>query len=420
MKFIADMHIHGRFSRATSKDMEVPVLAKSARKKGIQLVATGDFTHPEYLRMLKEQLTPLDNGLFEHDGTRFILNVELNSIYSAHGRLRRIHNVVYVPSFETADKLISHLDKYGKLASDGRPTLSLSSYEILAKLLEIDEQAFLVPAHIWTPWFGLFGANSGFDSIEECYGDLSHEIFAVETGLSSDPPMNWRLSALDNRTLISNSDAHSPTRLGREANVFDCEMSFAVIRDVLKRKDRNRLLYTIEFFPQEGKYHYDGHRNCGVVLAPEESLLNNDLCPVCGRKLTVGVMHRVDTLADRKPDEVPDDAIPFMHLVPLEEIFAEALGHGRDTVAVQAAYTKLIEAVGSEFDALIEAPVDEIEKHAGEKVALGIDRMRRGEVDASPGYDGVFGVIGVLPGSKKRRLEVVEKNGEPGEQMGLF
>jgi uncharacterized protein (TIGR00375 family) len=417
MQFIADLHIHSRFSRATSRDMDIPALSATARTKGIKLLGTGDFTHPEYMKSLREHLKPAGDGLFVHEDTYFVLNAELNSIYSQGGRLRRIHNMVFVPSFETAGELTAYLDGYGKLASDGRPTLSLASRDILARLLELDERAFLVPAHIWTPWFSLYGSNSGFDSIEECFGDLAKEIFAVETGLSSDPPMNWRLSALDNRALISNSDAHSPNRLGREANVFDCELSYDAIRDTLKTRDRNRFLYTIEFFPEEGKYHYDGHRACGVSLAPEQSLLNNNLCPVCGRQLTVGVLHRVDDLADRKPNEVPKDMIPFKHLVPLEEVIGEALGVGRDTVQVHKTYEALISGLGSEFDILLNAPVADIGVHAGERVALGVERMRKGEVIATAGYDGVFGVIQVLPDSGLRQAR---NDVEPGKQMGLF
>jgi len=417
MQFIADLHIHSRFSRATSRDMDIPTIAATAKTKGIKLVATGDFTHPEYMKSLKQQLKPTGSGLFKYDDTYFILNVELNGIYSAGGRLRRIHNVVFVPSFETAETLTVWLDGYGKLASDGRPTLSVSSYDILAKLLEIDRRAFLVPAHIWTPWFSLYGSNSGFDSIEECFGDLSKEIFAVETGLSSDPPMNWRLSALDNRTLISNSDAHSPGRLGREANVFDCELTYDAIRDVLKTKDRKRFLYTIEFFPEEGKYHFDGHRACGVSFAPSQSLLNDNLCPGCGRQLTIGVLHRVEQLADRKPDEVPIDVIPFKHLVPLEEVVGEALGVGRDTAHVHKMYESMVAALGSEFEILLNSPIPDIEKNSNDRVALGIDRMRRGEVQATAGYDGVFGVIQVLPGVPPTPAA---RDAEPGTQMGLF
>jgi len=417
MQFIADLHIHSRFSRATSREMDIPAIATAAKTKGIKLVAPGAFTHPEYFNSLKQNLKPAGNGLFAHGDTNFILNVELNGIYSSGGKLRRIHNMVFIPSFETAQKLSEWLDGYGKLASDGRPTLGLSSKDLLAKLLDIDRRAFLVPAHIWTPWFSLYGSNSGFDSIEECFGDLSKEIFAVETGLSSDPPMNWRLSVLDHRTLISNSDAHSPSRLGREANVFDCDMSYDAIRDVLKTKDRKRFLYTIEFFPEEGKYHYDGHRACNVSFAPAQSLVNDNLCPACGRRLTIGVLHRVEELADRKPEEVPADVIPFKHVVPLEEIIGEALGVGRDTAHVHKLYETLVNALGSEFEVLLNAPVSEIEKHSSDRVALGVDRMRKGEVQATAGYDGVFGVIQVLPGAPPTPAA---RDAAPGTQMGLF
>ncbi len=419
MKFIADLHLHSRFSRATSREMDILMLARYGRKKGIQLLATGDFTHPEYLRSLKENLEPAGNGLFVYGDTHFMLSVEVNNIYSSAGRLRRIHNLIYAPDFETVEQIIRFLGRYGKLGVDGRPTLSISSYEMLARLLEISESAFLVPAHIWTPWFGLLGSNSGFDSLEECFKDLNKEIFAVETGLSSDPPMNWRLSALDSKTLVSNSDAHSPARLGREANVFNCELSYDEIRETLKTKDRNRLLYTIEFFPQEGKYHYDGHRACGISFSPEQAMMNDDICPVCGRKLTVGVLHRVEDLADRKPEEVPKDVIPFMHLIPLKEIIGQAMGQGRDTVGVQKVYDELIKSLANEFNVLIDAPVDEIERYSNDRIALGIDRMRKDEVDATPGYDGVFGTISVVPGSKKKQAK------QPGEattdkQLGLF
>ena len=398
------------------------MLDRHCRKKGIALCATGDFTHPEYRRLLKEQLEPADDGLFRHGETRFILNVEVSGIYSAHGRLRRIHNLVFVPGFETADKFSSFLSKYGKLESDGRPTVGLSSYELLARLLEIDERAFVVPAHIWTPWFSLYGSNSGFDSIEECFGDLSDHIFAVETGLSSDPPMNWRLSALDNRTLISNSDAHSPARLGREANVFDCELSYDAILDVLRAKDPARLLHTVEFFPEEGKYHYDGHRNCRVVLTPEEARAGDNLCPICGRRLTIGVLHRVQELADRGPDETPMGVIPYRSLVPLSEIIAEALEKGRDTQAVQQVYDSLCTELDSEFTVLLDAPASDIARLAGDRVAEGIERMRRGEVEKQPGYDGVFGIISVLPDSRRPDIEpdVPTAAEGPNRQLGLF
>lgn len=417
MRFIADLHIHSKFSRATSQEMDIPAIAKAARQKGIKLMATGDFTHPEYFESLKRYLKPAGNGLYVYEDIYFIVNTEVNNIYSAGGRLRRIHNMIFVPNLESAKRISEALGKYGKLEADGRPSLSLSSYELVARVLEIEPKAFVVPAHIWTPWFSLYGANSGFDSFEECFGDLADEVFAVETGLSSDPPMNWRLSTLDKKTLISNSDAHSPSRLGREANVFACELSYDEIRQVLKTKDRSKFLFTIEFFPEEGKYHYDGHRQCGVRLTPAQSTLSGDICPVCGRRLTVGVLHRVETLADRKLEEVPKDMIPFKHLVPLEEIIAEALGVGRDTGAVSKKYEEMITGLGSEFEILMDAPVSEIARF-GERIAQGVELMRKGEIIIEPGYDGVFGVVRVLPDSEKKQTPVLQ--GDKGEQLRLF
>ncbi len=417
MRFIADLHIHSKFSRATSQDMEIPAIAKAAKQKGIKLMATGDFTHPEYFASLKRYLKPAGNGLYVYEDTYFIVNTEVNNIYSAGGRLRRIHNMIFAPSLESAQRITEMLGKYGKLDADGRPSLSLSSYDLVARLLEIEPKAFVVPAHIWTPWFSLYGANSGFDSFEECFGDLSDEVFAVETGLSSDPPMNWRLSALDKKTLISNSDAHSPSRLGREANVFNCELSYDEIRQVLKTKDKDKFLFTIEFFPEEGKYHYDGHRQCGVRLSPAQSIISGDICPVCGRRLTVGVLHRVEKLADRKPEEVPKDMIPFKHLVPLEEIIAEALGVGRDTGAVNKKYEEMIKGLGSEFEILMDVPVSEIARF-GERIAQGVELMRKGAIIIEPGYDGVFGVVRVFSDSNKK--QVVAPEAEKGQQLRLF
>ncbi|MEO0025648.1 MAG: endonuclease Q family protein [candidate division WOR-3 bacterium] len=417
MRFIADLHIHSRFSRATSSDMDIPAIARAAKQKGIRLVATGDFTHPEYFASLSQHLKDGGNGLYLYDDVHFIINTEVNNIYSWNGRLRRVHNLIFVPSLESAARVAEMLAGYGKLDADGRPSVSISCRDMVARILELEPRAFVVPAHIWTPWFSLYGSNSGFDSFADCFGDLADEVFAVETGLSSDPPMNWRLSELDKKTLISNSDAHSPSRLGREANVFDCDLNYDTIREVLKTRDKNRLLFTIEFFPEEGKYHYDGHRNCGIRLAPGESTLSGDVCPVCGRKLTIGVLHRVEQLADRKPEEVPKDMIPFKHLVPLEEIIAEALEQGRDTAGVARKYEEMINGLGPEFEILMDVPVEEIARF-GEKIAEGIDRMRRGEITVEPGFDGVFGTVQVLPGTRKVTFE--PEPGEKGQQLRLF
>ncbi|MCK5258274.1 MAG: hypothetical protein KAJ69_02045, partial [Thermoplasmatales archaeon] len=302
---IADLHIHSRYSRATSKEMIIPKIAEYAKLKGIGMVGTGDFTHPEWLKELKRNLKDTGNGIYEYNGVKFILNVEVNNIYTKKGKLRRLHILIFAPDFDTVDKINKYLDRYGKLASDGRPILSLDVYEMFKALLNISPDIFIIPAHIWTPWFSLFGANSGFDSLEECFGDLKDKFFAVETGLSSDPSMNWLWSCLDNYTLVSNSDAHSPSRLGREVNVFKEDLNYYQLRDVLKNKDKKKFLYTIEFYPQEGKYHFDGHRKCGVRLSPKEARFNNNLCPVCSRNLTIGVLHRIEALSDRDEGYVP-------------------------------------------------------------------------------------------------------------------
>jgi uncharacterized protein (TIGR00375 family) len=417
MQFIADLHIHSHFSRATSHDMLIPRIAEIARLKGIKLLGTGDFTHPKWLELLKKDLKPAGSGFFTYKDIYFVLTTEVNNIYTKNARLRRIHNIIFSPDFSDVDKINQFLAKYGSLASDGRPTLSLDSYKMLAEIKELSPKSFLVPSHIWTPWFSLYGSNSGFDSIKDCFGDLTKEIVALETGLSSDPAMNWRLSELDSFSLISNSDAHSPSRLGREANVFDCELSYDEIHKVLKTKDNKKFLYTIEFFPEEGKYHYDGHRNCQVRLSPKQSLLNNDLCPVCGRRLTIGVLHRVESLADRKEGFVPPNAIPYKNLVPLEEIIAAALGVGRDTVAVQTKYESLVKNLGGEFNVLLASTIEDIKQFSDERIATGVDKMRRRDITVLPGYDGVFGTIKIFSDDEKE-IAIHEKAN--GEQMSLF
>ena len=429
MQFIADLHIHSRFSRATSPDMMIPQISRFARLKGINLVATGDFTHPGWLDLLRKGLEPLGNGLFRHDDTFFILSTEVNNASTRRGKFHQLHNLLYVSSFEAAERVNHFLGSYGNLASDGRPTLRLDTEVMVKEVMAIAPDTMYVPAHIWTPWFSLFGSKSGFDAVEECLGPMKQEITALETGLSSDPPMNWRLSELDPWPLISNSDAHSPSRLGREANIFDCEMTYAEIRDTLRRKDPKRLRSTIEFFPEEGKYHYDGHRACKIVLAPKQSIVNNDLCPVCGRKLTVGVLHRVENLADRPEGSIPDNVIPYKCLVPLEEIIAQAIGAARDTAGVRNRYDTLVKALGGEFNVLMNAPVGDIEQHSDERIALGVANMRSGKVLAQPGYDGVFGVINVFAerAGDKRSAAKANEPAQPaparpakGEQMSLF
>src|SRR3989338_1379706 len=326
-KIIADLHVHSGYSRATSKDMNVATMALWAKKKGINLLGTGDFTHPIHFANLKAALKPAGNGLYTtsiEPSVFFMLTAEISSIYSFKGKVRRVHNIIMSPGIEVAEKINSALRKRGNLSSDGRPILGTPAKDLLKIVLDISENCLFVPAHAWTPWFSVFGSNSGFDSIEECFEEYSKYIYAIETGLSSDPPMNWRLSALDKIALISNSDAHSPRKLGREANVFDTDLSYDAITGAIKDKDPRRFLYTIEFFPEEGKYHYDGHRNCAISLTPFESKKYNNLCPTCGKPLTIGVLNRVERLADRKQGQGPNGAIPFKSLVPLEEIIAES------------------------------------------------------------------------------------------------
>jgi uncharacterized protein (TIGR00375 family) len=401
---IADLHIHSLYSRATSRDMEIKKLVEYAKYKGIKILGTGDFTHPEWFNILKRELKEIGEiGLLEKEGIYFILQTEVSNIYQQDGKLRRIHNLIYTPSFEKAEAINKFLAKYGDLGSDGRPTLNLSSYDMLSFIKEIDEDAFIVPAHIWTPHFSLFGSVAGFDAVEECFLDLTKEIFALETGLSSDPKMNWRLSALDNFTLISNSDAHSPQKIGREANVFQLEkISYYEIRDVLKNKDKKRFLFTIEFFPEEGKYHYDGHRNCNLRLSPKESILNNNVCPVCGKKVTVGVLHRVELLADREEGFVPENAIPFKNLIPLDEIIAEALNVSKESAVVKNLYLEMVKKIAPEFEILLNVPIEEIKKNYF-KIGEGIEKMRKGEVKILPGYDGVFGEIRIFEKKEEKK-----------------
>jgi len=416
MRFIADFHLHSKFSRATSKDMEVEVLAGWAVKKGISLVGTGDFTHPTYSSELRVKLEPLENGLFklkkEDRGVRYILTTEVCNIYKQGGKSRRIHTLIFAPSFKVVEAISSKLANLGKLSSDGRPIFTFPAKDLAKMILDISSDCLIIPAHAWTPWFSIFGANSGFDSIEECFGEMTPHIHAIETGLSSDPEMNWRLSALDRITLISNSDAHSPNRLGREANAFDCELNYQEIAETIRKKDLRKLLFTVEFFPEEGKYHYDGHRDCRVVFSPSQTKAHQDLCPVCHKKLTIGVMHRVEELADRPEGFIPKNAIPSIHLIPLEEIIAAGLGVNVGTKAVDTEYDRLVERGGSEFRILLDATPEELAAFVPPRILEGIIRMRQGKVSIVPGHDGVYGKIDLFP--EKREGEA------PKEQLKLF
>ncbi len=393
MRFNTDLHIHSKYSRATSKDMDLENLAKWAELKGIDLVATGDFTHPVWLAELKSKLKPAEQGLFEYNGVRFILNVEISSIYSKNGKTRKIHNLIFAPSFEIVDQINKELSKIGNLTADGRPILGLDAEKLAEIVFNISKYCVIIPAHAWTPWFSIFGSKSGFDTIEECFGKYTKRIFAIETGLSSDPAMNWRLSGLDNISLISNSDAHSPAKLGREVCVFDTELNYNSLFSAIRRKDPSKFLYTVEFFPEEGKYHYDGHRACQVRWSPKETKQHNGLCPVCSKPVVVGVLNRVEALADRADGLKPAKAIPFKSLVPLQEIIAGAKGKGVNTKGVQSEYLAAVRKFGPEFRILLDLSEAELRQGLDPRIAEGIIRVRQGEVDIAPGFDGEFGTI---------------------------
>jgi uncharacterized protein (TIGR00375 family) len=412
MSFVADFHIHSKYSRATSRDMDVAHIASWAKLKGISLMGTGDFTHHLWLEELKLKLEPAGKGLFVHDGIRFILSAEISSIYSKNNRTYRIHNLIFAPSFASVDKINRALGAVGNLASDGRPILGLDASQLAHIVFDIDENCMVVPGHIWTPWFSLFGSNSGFDRVGDCFEKETDKIFALETGLSSDPAMNWRLSALDRFSLISNSDSHSPSKIGREANVFDCEMSYDAIRDALRTKDKKKFLYTIEFFPEEGKYHYDGHRLCGVSFSPEESSRSGNRCPKCRKPLTIGVMNRVNQLADRPAGFTPENAIPFKNFIPLDEIIADAKGVSKTAVAVEREYRQILSRLGTEFDVLTKVSQEDLDRLVAPKIAEGIARVRAGKVRVAPGYDGEYGKISIF--SKE------EFSSGKDEQMSLF
>jgi len=397
MKFVADFHIHSKYSRATSKNMDLGELDKWANIKGITVLGTGDFTHPKWFAEIKEKLEPAEPGLFRlkknKSNIRFILTSEISCIYSKGGKVRKVHIVVFAPSFEAVEKINNELSKIGNLKSDGRPILGLDAEELAEIVFEADNDCMVIPAHAWTPWFSVFGSKSGFDSLEECFGKYTDKIYAIETGLSSDPKMNWRISKLDNIALISNSDCHSPQKIGREANVFDTEINYYAITKVIKSRDKKKFLYTIEFFPEEGKYHYDGHRLCEVSLKPEQSKKYKNICPVCSKPLVIGVLNRVAELADRPEGFAPKRAIPFKRVIPLHEIIAESLGVSVASKKVTEQYNRLIGKLKNELSILLDATYDQIENASTPQIADGIKRMRDGKISIKPGYDGVYGKI---------------------------
>jgi ATP-dependent DNA helicase UvrD/PcrA len=438
--YFADLHIHSKYSRATSKNCNLMELARWAALKGILILATGDFTHPEWSREIEEMLEVAENGLlalkkeyvpkdtvvsggFGPEDVRFILNVELSSIYKKAGVTRKIHNLVFMPDIDSVKRFNARLDRMGNIKSDGRPILGVDSKVILEIALETSQDSFVIPAHVWTPWFSVLGSKSGFDSIEECFDDLAPHVFALETGLSSDPEMNHMVSSLDNYTLISNSDTHSPAKLGREANVFDGPPGYDAIREAIRRGgDKEaatgdpdsgwgvlehsggepRFVGTIEFFPEEGKYHLDGHRKCGTRLDPEETAKLNGRCPVCGQRVTVGVMNRVMELADREKSASPRRAAPFWRMVPLAEIIAQAIDVGPSSKKVAAAYIEMVRKLGPELSILWSQPLDHIGKHAPEIVVEAIRRVRTGKVSIKAGFDGEYGTVELFgPGERE-------------------
>jgi uncharacterized protein (TIGR00375 family) len=408
MNFIADFHLHSKYSRATSGQMDLENLDKWARIKGIKVLGTADFTHPEWFKNLKEKLEPVETGLFKlrnsNSQTRFILTTEVSCIYSKKGRLRKVHIIIFAPSFEIVEKINTHLGWIGNLKADGRPIFGLDAKELAKIVLDVSQDCLVVPAHLMTPWFSLFGSKSGFNSLEECFDEYSKYIFAGETGLSANPLMLWRMPDGRRITLISNSDAHSAPRIGREANVFDTEISYPAIIEAIKSKNPQKFLYTIEFYPQEGKYHYDGHRLCGISLSPQESKKYNNICPNCGRPLTIGVLNRVEQLADREDGFKPENAIPFKSLIPLEEIIADAIGQGTGTIEVDKEYKNLIEKFDSEFNVLINVSREDLEKVTLPEIAEGLIRVREGKVFIEPGYDGVYGKIRIFSKGEQKTL----------------
>jgi len=406
MRIIADLHIHGRFSRATSEQMSIPEIGKFAKIKGLNLVGTGDFTHPEWLKEIKQTLTPeQDSMLFKltsvNSPIRFILTTEVCTIFNYKGDSKKVHHVILTPSLETAAQINERIQSFGSLSSDGRPILNVSAPQLVEEVMAVSSDNMIFPAHAWTPWFSIFGAFSGFDSVEDCYQDMTKHIHALETGMSSDPAMNWRLSKLDKYALVSNSDCHSfwPWRIGREANVFELEkFTYEEVTNAIVANNSSHFKFTIETEPAYGKYHWTGHRNCKVSLSPSEAIKFGNICPVCRRPLTKGVEQRVEELADRPSDFKREGAPGFLHLLPLSEIIATVLGsESPSTQAVWKNYNLLIEKFGDEYSVLIDAPLEALVQVVDAPVAQAIVKVRDGSAKVIPGYDGVYGqlVLGI-------------------------
>jgi uncharacterized protein (TIGR00375 family) len=418
MKIFADLHLHGKYSRATSKALDVPNLEKYSREKGLNLLGTGDFTHPKWLAHLKSELTDNGSGVYStKTGFNFVLSTELSFAYTQGGTGRRVHHIILAPSFEVVDQISSALLKKGRLDYDGRPIFGFSSIELADMMMQISPDIEIIPAHIWTPWFGLLGSKTGFNSVEECFLDRSKHIHAIETGLSSDPAMNWRLSKLDRYTILSNSDSHSywPWRIGRECNELELkELSYKSLLSAIRTKQG--LTGTIEVDPGYGKYHFDGHRAHKVSMPPAEALKLHNICPVCHRELTIGVLHRVEELADRPEGFVPPDSVPFKSMIPLAEVLSELLGNPVAGKKTLAEYYKIVKHFGSELKVMLDAPREEIAKITDERIANAIIKNRQGKIKVEPGYDGEYGYPvfedSEMIGKRKERKEMDEEAGE--------
>ena len=416
MRVIADLHIHSRFSRATSQKMNIDEITRFARIKGLNLVGTGDFTHPKWLKELTEELVEISDtnlyGTTKHPDSpvRYMITAEVSTIFTVEGSVKKIHHVILTPSLETAVQVNDQLKRYGDLSIDGRPTLDMTASQLVGEVMRVSDENVVIPSHAWTPWFSIFGAFSGFDRVEDCYQDMTKHIPALETGLSSDPPMNWRISALDKFALVSNSDSHSswPWRIGREANVFELErLTYQGVVDAIRKKDPKRFKFTIETNPAYGKYHWTGHRNCNVSLSPQESIKFGNRCPVCRRKLTKGVEQRVEELADRSDGFKPEEAMGYMHLLPLSEIIATVLGVDYPGAQkVWSIYNPLVARFGDEYTVLIDATREEMSRIVDPRIAEAIVRVREEKMRVIPGYDGVYG-----------QLVIFEEERETGKVM---
>lgn len=411
MHIIADLHLHSRYSRAVSKDMNLETMASWAQRKGLDLLAAADFTHPAWFGELKEKLSLDNDGLYQLNAApspiRFILSTELSCIYSQGGKTRRIHLVVILPTLEDVQAFnLLLLGEGANLRADGRPILGMSAEHIVELARKISDKTIVIPAHIWTPWFSMFGSMSGFDSVEECFGKQAEHIHAVETGLSSDPPMNWRLSQLDRMTIVSSSDSHSPARMGRESTVFELEkLSYDSVRRALETPtEKNRIAMTVEFFPEEGRYHWDGHRNCNTRMPPAETKKLKGICPVCKKKLTIGVLYRVDQLADRPEGYQAPNRPPYRSLVPLQEIIGDALGFGSQSKKVTAEYDSLVHLGKSEFNVLLHLSPDELKAITTPQITEVIQRVRNGKLTINPGYDGEYGTVKVFTDAERKKF----------------